>query len=121
VVRAGLATGGLQFLAGEGAVLVFPFGDGRKPVAHDEGTAGCCGHPGRHADALGSGSGDYLGVDVSIDGDRGSASASVIASQLASTLGMISCFSRFMSSSVFETGTSWKGGQRSGIVSPASR
>jgi hypothetical protein len=46
---------------------------------------------------------------------------SVIASQTASTFGMISCFSRFMSSSVFETGTSWKGGQRSGIVSPTSR
>lgn len=45
----------------------------------------------------------------------------VIASQMASTLGMISSFSRFMSSSVFETGTSWKGGQRSGIVSPTSR
>jgi hypothetical protein len=45
---------------------------------------------------------------------------SVTASQLASTFGMISSFSRFMSSSVFETGTSAKGGQRSGIVSPAS-
>ena len=38
----------------------------------------------------------------------------------ASTLGMISSFSRLRSSSVFATGTSWNGGQRSGIVSPAS-
>ncbi len=33
---------------------------------------------------------------------------------------MISSFSRLRSSSVFATGTSWNGGQRSGIVSPAS-
>ena len=39
---------------------------------------------------------------------------------MASTLGMISAARRFMSSSVFATGTSANGGQRSGIVSPAS-
>ena len=38
----------------------------------------------------------------------------------ASTFGMISSFSRLRSSSVFDTGTSANGGQRSGIVSPAS-
>jgi pimeloyl-ACP methyl ester carboxylesterase len=41
-------------------------------------------------------------------------------SYIASTFGMISSFSRLRSSSVFATGTSWNGGQRSGIVSPAS-
>ena len=41
-------------------------------------------------------------------------------SYMASTLGMISSFRRLRSSSVFATGTSWNGGQRSGIVSPAS-
>src|SRR4030095_10741507 len=41
-------------------------------------------------------------------------------SYMASTWGMISSFSRLRSSSVFATGTSWNGGQRSGIVSPAS-
>ena len=38
----------------------------------------------------------------------------------ASTFGMISSFRRFRSSSVLATGTSANGGQRSGIVSPAS-
>ncbi len=42
------------------------------------------------------------------------------AGQMASTFGMISFFSRFMSSIVFDTGTSAKGGHRSGIVMPAS-
>jgi hypothetical protein len=41
-------------------------------------------------------------------------------SYVASTCGMISSFSRLRSSSVFETGTSWNGGQMSSIVSPAS-
>ena len=41
-------------------------------------------------------------------------------SYMASTFGMISSFSRLRSSSVFETGTSWNGGQMSSIVSPAS-
>ncbi len=44
----------------------------------------------------------------------------VVARYMASTLGMISSFSRLRSSSVFATGTSANGGQRSGIVSPAS-
>jgi hypothetical protein len=39
---------------------------------------------------------------------------------MASTRGMISSFSRLRSSRVFDTGTSANGGQRSGIVSPAS-
>jgi hypothetical protein len=39
---------------------------------------------------------------------------------MASTLGMISSFRRLRSSSVFATGTSWNGGQRRGIVRPAS-
>jgi hypothetical protein len=39
---------------------------------------------------------------------------------MASTLGMISSLSRLRSSSVLATGTSANGGQRSGIVSPAS-
>ena len=41
-------------------------------------------------------------------------------SYVASTFGMISSFSRLRSLSVFETGTSWNGGQMSSIVSPAS-
>ena len=39
---------------------------------------------------------------------------------VASTFGMISSFSRLGSLSVFETGTSWNGGQMSSFVSPAS-
>ena len=41
-------------------------------------------------------------------------------SYMASTWGMICSFSCFRSSSVFATGTPWNGGQRSGIVNPAS-
>ena len=41
-------------------------------------------------------------------------------SHMASTLGMISSLRRLRSSSVFATGTSVNGGQRSGIVRPAS-
>jgi hypothetical protein len=37
---------------------------------------------------------------------------------MASTLGMISCFSRLRSSSVFDTGTSRNGGQMGSSVSP---
>jgi hypothetical protein len=38
----------------------------------------------------------------------------------ASTCAMIASLSRFRSSNVFATGTSWNGGHRSGIVSPTS-
>ena len=40
---------------------------------------------------------------------------------IASTLGMISSVRRLRSSSVLATGTPWNGGQRRGIVRPASR
>jgi hypothetical protein len=46
--------------------------------------------------------------------------ASGRSSYIASTLGMISSLSRLRSSRVLETGTSWNGGQRRGMDSPAS-
>ena len=68
----------------------------------------------------GEGPGHALAEALGGAGDEGGSAAEVVRRHDASTFGMISSVSRFMSSSVFDTGTSANGGQSSGIVRPAS-
>jgi hypothetical protein len=71
-------TGGRHFLVGEGAVLGFPFGNGRQPVADEECPPRGLRHPRGDADAVLLGGGHDSGVDVGADGDgqlRGGLSA----------------------------------------------
>ena len=63
---------------------------------------------------------DSRGASAGVERLEGVGEGRVTRLYMASTLGMISSLSRLRSSSVFATGTSWNGGQRSGIVSPAS-